>query len=126
LEIKSRIYEQDRHLGQILASSRLALLGNGAYIIIGSDSSDEARSLGAEQGFKNVSSQLKHRLPGISQVYSCTQRQYDNVQKKFASENPGQEVQAVVFADDSNDRAADFINSLGEAGLNTEIHFGDD
>ncbi|MBR5386509.1 MAG: DNA polymerase III subunit gamma/tau [Clostridiales bacterium] len=126
LEIKSRIYEQDRHLGQILASSRLALLGNGAYIIIGSDSSDEARSLGAEQGFKNVSSQLKHRLPGISQVYSCTQRQYDNVQKKFASENPGQEVQGVVFADDSNDRAADFINSLGEAGLNTEIHFGDD
>ncbi len=126
LEIKSRVYEQDRHLGQILASSRLALLGNGAYIIIGSDSSDEARSLGAEQGFKNVSSQLKHRLPGISQVYSCTQRQYDNVQKKFASENPGQEVQAVVFADDSNDRAADFINSLGEAGLNTEIHFGDD
>ena len=48
------------------------------------------------------------------------------MQKKFASENPGQEVQGVVFADDSNDRAADFINSLGEAGLNTEIHFGDD
>ncbi len=128
LEIKSRVYEQDRHLGQILASSRLALLGSGAYIIIASGDPNEARSLGGDQGFKHVSSMIKQRIPGAKQVFSCTQRQYDNVENKFMAEHPGQEVPSVVFSDEAPeaDPAADFINSLGEAGINTEIHFGDE
>lgn len=126
LEIKSRVYEQDRHLGQILASSRLALLGGGAYIIIASDNSQDARNLGGDQGFRHVSSMIKQRIKGVNQVFSCTQRQYDNVENKFRSEHPEQEVPSLIFSDEASGTAEDFINSLGEAGLNTEIHFGDE
>ena len=126
LEIKSRIYEHDRHLGQVLASSRLALLGGGAYIILNSDDPLEARELGSSQGFKLVSQQIKYRISGIDHVFSCTQKQFDNVEKKYAVDHPDQEVNSIVFDDSGSDIASDFINSLGAAGLNTEIHFGDE
>ena len=125
IEIKSRVYEHDRHLGQVLASSRLAMLGGGAYIILNSDDPYEARELGSSQGFKQVSQEIKFRIPGIDHVFSCTQKQYENVEKKFAVDNPGAQANAVVFDDAASDPASDFINSLGAAGLNTEIHFGD-
>ena len=125
IEIKSRVYEHDRHLGQVLASSRLAMLGSGAYIILNSDDPYEARELGSSQGFKLVSQEIKYRIPGINHVFSCTQKQYENVEKKYAADNPGSEVNPIVFDDSSSDPASDFINSLGAAGLNTEIHFGD-
>jgi hypothetical protein len=125
IEIKSRVYEHDRHLGQVLASSRLAMLGNGAYISLNSDDPYEARELGSSQGFKLVSQEIKYRIPGINHVFSCTQKQYENVEKKYAADNPGSEVNPIVFDDSSSDPASDFINSLGAAGLNTEIHFGD-
>ena len=125
IEIKSRVYEHDRHLGQVLASSRLAMLGGGAYIILNSDDPYEARELGSSQGFKQVSQEIKFRIPGIDHVFSCTQKQYENVEKKYAVDNPGAQANAVVFDDAASDPASDFINSLGAAGLNTEIHFGD-
>ena len=125
IEIKSRIYEHDRHLGQVLASSRLAMLGGGAYIILNSEDPYEARDLGSSQGFKQVSQEIKFRIPGINHVFSCTQKQYENVERKYAADNPGVEANPIVFDDTPSDPASDFINSLGAAGLNTEIHFGD-
>ena len=126
IEIKSRVYEQDRHLGQVLASSRLALLGGGAYIILNSEDPYEARELGTSREFKQVSQEIKFKIEGINHVFSCTQKQYENVEKKYAAENPGSNAGSVVFDDSENSAAADFINSLGAAGLNTEIHFGDE
>lgn len=126
IEIKSRVYEQDRQLGQELASSKLALLGEGAYIILNSEDPYKARELGASKGFKHVSQEIKFRIEGVHHVFTCTQKQYENVEKKYAFDNPGAQDESVIFDDRSNESASDFINRLTEAGLNTEIHFGDD
>ena len=73
-----------------------------------------------------MSQEIKFKIEGINHVFSCTQKQYENVEKKYAAENPGSNAGSVVFDDSENSAAADFINSLGAAGLNTEIHFGDE
>ena len=130
LLIKSRIYEQDRYIGQVLDSSRLVILGSGAYIVIGSPDTAEAKALGGNPGFRQVSSQIKTMFHEVTHVFSCTGRQYENVERKYISEHPGEEVPRTVLGDDAPASepvdASDFINSLGAMGLNTEIHFGDE
>ncbi len=126
LEIKSRVFEQDRSMGQILDDCKLKILGEGAYVIINSNDSQEARQLVSLQGFRQVSTQIKTQFTGVKNVFGCTARQFANAKNKYFSEHPGEDVVLIEVEDDSNDAAADFINSLGQAGINTEIHFGDD
>lgn len=123
LEIRSEVYESDKDLGHVLENASLNVLGEGAYITIGSDDTEEARALGKDQGFKRVCSMVKGRIPGIIHVFSCTPRQYANMQRKFEAEQKQKETPVIDFA--GGDPAADFIKGLGEAGMNTEIHFGD-
>ena len=113
-------------MGQILDTTRLKMLGEGAYIIIAGSDANEARSLGADPRFVQVSTLIKTRFPEIKRVYSCTGVQFENVIKMFMKQNPGVPAPVIVVEDDESDPAADFINSLGQAGLNTEIHFGDE
>lgn len=126
LEVKTRILEQDRSMGQILGQSRLKKLGEGAFIIIPSDDAQEAKSLGADPRFAQVSALIKSRFDDVNRVYSCTKVQFNNVVKLYQNQHPGEPVPVIECDDDGSDQAADFINSLGQAGLNTEIHFGDE
>ena len=126
LTIKSVISEQDRGLGQILEASRLKMLGEGAFIIIAGNDAREARELGADPRFAQVSTQIKNRFDAVNRVYSCTKVQFMNVVKLYQQQHPGEPVPIVQIDDDSADPAEDFINSLGQAGINTEIHFGDE
>ena len=125
LEIRTEVYESDKDLGLVLEKAALNILGEGAYITINSDNTDDARELGKDQGFKRVCSMIKGRIPGIVHVFSCTPRQFANMQKKYAEEQKKKETPVIDFAGGASDPAADFIKGLGEAGLNTEIHFGD-
>lgn len=126
LEIKSVVFEQDRAMGQFLDASRLKLLGEGAFIIIASNDGNEAKAIGADPRFMQVSSYIKSRYANINRVYSCTAVQFNNVIKLYQKQHPGEPVPVTECDDTASDPAADFINSLGQAGLNTEIHFGDE
>ncbi len=126
LEIKSLVFEQDRAMGQFLDASRLKLLGEGAFIIIASNDGNEAKAIGADPRFMQVSSYIKSRYANINRVYSCTAVQFNNVIKLYQRQHPGEPVPVIECDDAASDPAADFINSLGQAGLNTEIHFGDE
>ena len=126
LEIKSVVFEQDRAMGQFLDASRLKLLGEGAFIIIASNDGNEAKAIGADPRFMQVSSYIKSRYANINRVYSCTAVQFNNVIKLYQRQHPGEPVPVTECDDAASDPAADFINSLGQAGLNTEIHFGDE
>ncbi len=137
-EIRSLVYEKDREVGIILDDCRMEILGEGAYIIIGSGTANDARQLGTLPGFKYVSSLVKHKVNGIRQVFSCTQRQFVNVQNKYYSEHPqfpepqpAPQKPSDGGAPFDKDPAADFIRGLAQAGYNTEIHdteihFGDE
>ena len=126
LEIKSVVFEQDRAMGQFLDASGLKLLGEGAFIIIASNDGNEAKAIGADPRFMQVSSYIKSRYANINRVYSCTAVQFNNVIKLYQRQHPGEPVPVIECDDAASDPAADFINSLGQAGLNTEIHFGDE
>ena len=126
LEIKSLVFEQDRAMGQFLDASRLKLLGEGAFIIIASNDGNEAKAIGADPRFMQVSSYIKSRYANVNRVYSCTAVQFNNVIKLYQKQHPGEPVPITECDDAASDPAADFINSLGQAGLNTEIHFGDE
>lgn len=126
LEVKTRILEQDRSMGQLLGQSRLNKLGEGAFIIIPSDDAREAKALGADPRFAQVSALIKSLFEDVNRVYSCTKVQFNNVVKLYQNQHPGEPVPVIECDDDGFDQAADFINSLGQAGLNTEIHFGDE
>lgn len=126
LEIKSLIYEQDRALGQILDESRLKIMGEGAYVVVASNDNQDAKHLVSQPGFKQVSSLIKSRFGNIGNVFACTNRQYVNAQRLYTESHQGQDLSIIDVDEDSGDAAADFINSLGMAGLNTEIHFGDE
>lgn len=126
LEIKSVVFEQDRAMGQFLDASRLKLLGEGAFIIIASNDGNEAKAIGADPRFMQVSSCIKSRYANINRVYSCTAVQFNNVIKLYQKQHPGEPVPVTECDDAASDPAADFINSLGQAGINTEIHFGDE
>ena len=126
LEIKTRVFEQDRALGQLLDNSRLNLLGEGAFIIIASDNAQDAKDLGADPRFAQVSTFIKSGFTDINRVYSCTKVQFNNVVLLYKKQHPGEPVNITECDEAASDPAADFINSLGQAGLNTEIHFGDE
>ncbi|MBR1796460.1 MAG: DNA polymerase III subunit gamma/tau [Clostridiales bacterium] len=130
LEIKSRAYESDRNLGQILDSSVLKFIGDDAYITIGSDDPADAKFMCQDPGFKHVSALIKHKIPGVVHVFACTGKQYENALRKYDAQHqpakPQPQASSVAFDDGEPDPAADFIRGLGEAGINTEIHFGDE
>ena len=126
LEIKSLISEQDRALGQILDESRLKIMGEGAYVVVASNDNQDAKHLVSQPGFKQVSSLIKSRFGNVGNVFACTNRQYVNAQRLYTESHQGQDLSIIDVDEDTGDAAADFINSLGMAGLNTEIHFGDE
>lgn len=125
LGIKSEVYESDKTLGMALENTSLNILDEGAYVIVAGSDTNEARELSKMPGFGRVSSMIKGNIPGIVHVFACTMRQYENMCKKVAAAKQPPRPQ-VDFGGQTSDPAVDFINDLGRAGVNTEIHFGDD
>lgn len=116
LEIKSKTREIDNALGLSLEDAALKFIDDGAYVIISSNDSAMARTIGTNPNFKRVTGEIKYRIEGIARVFICTPAQYANVERKKM-----QEQQNSV-----NTAADDFMRGLGASGINTEIHFGDD
>ena len=116
LEIKSRVNESDHKLGAELSDAQLKILGNGAYVVISGNDPERARNIGINPGFKKVTGEIKRDVEGIERVFICTNKQYQNMENKFMQEKGGAQ----------EDKAEAFIRGLGAAGINTEIHFGDD
>ncbi len=116
LEIKSKTREVDNALGLSLEDADLKFLDDGAYVIISTNDSSKARTIGTNPNFKRVTGEIKYRIEGVARVFICTPAQYANVERKKMQEQQNS----------MNSAADDFIRGLGESGINTEIHFGDD
>lgn len=116
LEIKSKTREIDNALGLSLENANLEILDDGAYVIIDSSDSGMVRTIGTNPNFKKVTNELKSRIEGVTKVFICTPAQYRNLQRKKQQEKQAYE----------NTAADEFLKGLGKAGINTEIHFGDD
>ncbi len=117
--IITRASGNDFILYQLLSQASFRTNDNLAFIVFADSDSSTIETIKKEPKFKRISSDIRKVLPGIEKVFLSTERQYRNAIRSVNEANtPDEEAPA--------SKAEDFINRTAQAGINTEIHFGDD
>ena len=117
--IITRASGNDFILYQLLSQASFRTNDNLAFIVFADSDASTIETIKKEPKFKRISSDIRKVLPGIEKVFLSTERQYRNAIRSVNEANtPDEEAPA--------SKAEDFINRTAQAGINTEIHFGDD
>ena len=117
--IITRASDSDFILYQLLSQASFRTNDNLAFIVFADSDASMIDSIKKEPKFKRISSDIRKALPNIEKVFLSTERQYRNA------------IRSVTAADAPDDsapmsKAEDFISRSSQAGINTEIHFGDE
>jgi len=100
------------NLCHTLSMADFRILGDSGYIVFEDSYKSLVQNLLANEEFKKVSVRIKEDFDGILHVYTCTEKQYRNVESKMGG--------------DSKKNMADLKKKAEQMGIATELHFGDD
>ncbi|SMC39955.1 DNA polymerase III, subunit gamma and tau [Oscillospiraceae bacterium] len=116
--IIERVSGNDFLLYQLLNQAVLKLEGEKGFIVFSDSDASLIDTIKKEPKFKRVSSDIKQAFSGITKVFLSTERQYRNA-INGVSPAPDKE------GGSDMSKAEEFMNKLSGAGIETEIHFGD-
>ena len=117
--IITRASGNDFILYQLLSQASFRTNDNLAFIVFADSDASTIDTIKKEPKFKRISSDIRKVLPEIEKVFLSTERQYRNAIRSVNEANaPDDQAPA--------SKAEDFINRTAQAGINTEIHFGDE
>ena len=116
--IIERVSGNDFLLYQLLNQAVLKLEGEKAFIVFSDSDASLIDTIKKEPKFKRVSSDIKQAFSGITKVFLSTERQYHNA---VSGVTPSPEKEG----GSDMSKAEEFMNKLSGAGIETEIHFGD-
>ena len=116
--IIERVSGNDFLLYQLLNQAELKMSDDKAFIVFQDSDASLIDTIRKEPKFKRVSSDIKQAFDGVNKVFLSTLRQYYNAINGTAP---------AANNDSSSDmsKAEEFINRSSQAGIETEIHFGD-
>ena len=115
--IIERVSGNDFLLYQLLNQAELKMNEDKAYIVFQDSDASLIDTIRKEPKFKRVSSDIKQAFEGINKVFLSTLRQYYNAVNGAAPSAPSESTAA--------SKAEEFLNRSSQAGIETEIHFGD-
>ena len=116
--IIERVSGNDFLLYQLLNQAELKMSDDKAFIVFQDSDASLIDTIRKEPKFKRVSSDIKQAFDGVNKVFLSTLRQYYNAVNGVAPAAGGE------GAGDMS-KAEEFINRSSQAGIETEIHFGD-
>lgn len=116
--IIERVSGNDFLLYQLLNQAELKMSDDKAFIVFQDSDASLIDTIRKEPKFKRVSSDIKQAFDGVNKVFLSTLRQYYNAINGTAP---------AANNDSSSDmsKAEEFLNRSSQAGIETEIHFGD-
>ena len=116
--IIERVSGNDFLLYQLLNQAELKMSDDKAFIVFQDSDASLIDTIRKEPKFKRVSSDIKQAFDGVNKVFLSTLRQYYNAINGTAP---------AAGNDSSSDmsKAEEFLNRSSQAGIETEIHFGD-
>ncbi len=117
--IITRASDSDFILYQLLSQASFRTNDNLAFIVFADSDAAMIDSIKKEPKFKRISSDIRKAIPGIEKVFLSTERQYRNAIRSVTAAEAPEDSPAMS-------KAEDFISRSSQAGINTEIHFGDD
>jgi DNA polymerase III subunit gamma/tau len=116
--IIERVSGNDFLLYQLLNQAELKMSDDKAFIVFQDSDASLIDTIRKEPKFKRVSSDIKQAFDGVNKVFLSTLRQYYNAVNGVA---PAANTEG---AGDVS-KAEEFLNRSSQAGIETEIHFGD-
>ena len=116
--IIERVSGNDFLLYQLLNQAELKMSDDKAFIVFQDSDASLIDTIRKEPKFKRVSSDIKQAFEGVNKVFLSTLRQYYNA-INGAAPAAGNDSTAEMS------KAEEFLNRSSQAGIETEIHFGD-
>ena len=116
--IIERVSGNDFLLYQLLNQAELKMSDDKAFIVFQDSDASLIDTIRKEPKFKRVSSDIKQAFDGVNKVFLSTLRQYYNAVN-------GVTPAANTEGAGDMSKAEEFLNRSSQAGIETEIHFGD-